>query len=93
MKNLILVILILITACSPPKIEYAGRAQNAEAGAIINQNGRFMYLDGVKAWPEEMLGKNVKVTGDLVRMQYTDELKDDSDLDMVIKKPKWHVVK
>ena len=93
MKRLTLIVLILLASCAPQKMEYAGRAQNAEAGAVINQNGRLIYVDGVKGWPEKILGKNVKVKGDLVRKQYTETLKDDSDLDMVIEKPKWKVAK
>ena len=89
MKNLVLILVIFLASCAPPTMNFAGRAQNAEAGAIINQNGRLMYLDGVKSWPEDMLGKNIHVSGDLVKKQYTKTLKDDGDLDLVIEKPKW----
>ncbi len=93
MKKLIFAALILISACSPKQISYHGKAANTEDGAALNQNGRIIYVDALKEWPADMIGKETSVSGNLVSRHYGSTLKDDSDLEMVIEKPVWIAAK
>jgi len=46
-------------------------AKNAKGGAVVvADDGSLIYLKNVVAWPENMLGKKVSVTGLLKKEQY-----------------------
>jgi hypothetical protein len=55
-----------------PKLRWQGRAANAKAGAIV-QLEPFgpIYLDGTASFPEEIVGKEISVSGLLVRRKHT----------------------
>ena len=79
---------------------FEGIAQNAKAGAVVNG----MYVDGLGAWPEEVLGKRVRVSGRAVQKRYApvatvnergeiSQGTSGESLDSVIEAPRWEVVK
>ncbi len=56
-----------------------GIAQNGKAGALVkSMEGDIYYIDGLSAWPADMINKQVAVTGDLkIETISTDELKNE----------------
>lgn len=54
-----------------------GTAQNAKAGAILEIRGEGIYVDGLDAWPEDLLGSAVTVTGTLERRVVPDPARTD----------------
>ena len=54
-----------------PKLRWPGRAANAKAGAVV-QLEPFgpIYLDGTASFPEEIVGKEISVSGLLVRRKH-----------------------
>ncbi len=72
--NILLLMAILCQACATlntntmkdQPITIIGMAQNGKAGALVkNQNDAIYYIDGLGAWPPEMINKQVSVTGTL----------------------------
>lgn len=49
-------------------VAVVGKAQNAASGAVVAaDDGRVLYVGGLDAWPDALLGKRVEVRGSLVR--------------------------
>ncbi len=54
------------------KITLTGIARNGKAGALLQTTDGVFYIDGLSAWNEGLLNKNVEVTGS-VEMEKVDE--------------------
>lgn len=56
-----------------------GIAQNGKAGALVkSREGDIYYIDGLSAWPADMINKQVAVSGDLkIETISADELKNE----------------
>jgi hypothetical protein len=62
---------------SKPKT-YTGIAQNAKAGAcLIDDKGITYFIEGLDAWKDNVLKKQVKVKGILIIKKQTEELKNE----------------
>lgn len=48
------------------QVTVTGTALNASAGAIVSLDGGPVYIDGLRAWPDELFGQEVEATGTLV---------------------------
>ena len=59
-----------------PTTTLQGIAANEKLGAAVQADGRTIVLEGVNAWPEDMVGQGVSVTGSLL-------IKDFGPADMV----------
>lgn len=44
-------------------IQVDGEALDAHAGAVITGADFLYYIDGLDAWPDDILGKRIRVTG------------------------------
>lgn len=40
-----------------------GSAANSKMGAVLREGSRSIAIDGLEAWPEEVLGRRVRVEG------------------------------
>lgn len=50
------------------EVVVVGKAQNAASGAVVAaDDGRVLYVGGLDAWPDALLGARVEVRGRLVR--------------------------
>lgn len=64
------------------QVTLQGPAMDAHAGAaVLLDNGGAVYVDGLKAWPKELRGQQVEVTGTLRRRSLApDPVVDDQGL-------------
>lgn len=60
---------------TPPKTARTtllGLARDAKGGAVlVTDTGDPVYLEGLDAWPPELLGKRVRATGRLAQKKYS----------------------
>jgi hypothetical protein len=47
------------------QVTVAGTALNAASGAIVSLQGRPIYVSALGAWPPEVVGREIEVTGRL----------------------------
>src|SRR5687767_13444517 len=78
-----------------------GKAENAKAGAIVtsNKDQKIYYLDKIDFWQNNILGKTVKVTGNLI-IEEKKPVPSGEDIPQqivgvkrILLKPKWELVK
>jgi hypothetical protein len=57
---------------APPKpavkldaVTLEGTAKNAKSGAVLETSDKTVRIKGLAAWPADVLGKNLKLKGDL----------------------------
>ena len=48
------------------RITVTGTALNAALGAIVSLGGLPLYVSGLRGWPEDVVGRELDVTGRLV---------------------------
>jgi len=53
-----------IHSAAEPPVVLCGTARSAKAGAMfLSDEGSRMYVEGMDEWPDDLLGKRVKLTG------------------------------
>jgi hypothetical protein len=75
-RNILFILLITTNLFSQQmkKIRINGTAENSKAGAIVATKDREVYyLEGLSGWNDEILGKNITVSGNLV-LEYHSEV-------------------
>lgn len=60
-------------------ITVKGIAQNAKGGAVVTSKEIPYYIEGMFAWPAELLDQRVKVTGKLLRVDHDADAGTDAD--------------
>ena len=48
-------------------ITVEGKAEDAKLGALLDQGADMIWIDGLDAWPRDLRGKHVRVTGKVVQ--------------------------
>lgn len=76
-----------------------GEAQNAKLGAVVLKDGSPTYVSGLDRWPDDVIGKTVKVKGTI---RTTDAFKAEQDENgawsqgtggaiTIIHEPRWEI--
>jgi hypothetical protein len=64
------------------KITLTGIARNGKGGALLQTTNGVFYIDGLSAWNEGLLNKNVEVTGSV-------EIENTSEQDLLNEAGEW----
>ncbi len=68
----ILIFFLILYSCATTKkkepVIIIGQATNTKIGAIVTSNydQKVYYIDSISGWNEDIIGKQIKVSGDLI---------------------------
>lgn len=69
--TLLVFILVIFNSFTPAKrhetekVTVTGIAGNARAGAVVTKDKIVYYIDGIRSWPDTLIGSHIRVTGKL----------------------------
>lgn len=93
--------LIAYNSAGQKTITIIGLADNAKAGAVVvsGKDSAVYYLEGIHSWKQKVVGKKVKVTGQLIIEKMQPQKKGELPRQQVmgdkriILNPKWKLIK